>query len=97
MKELFCLRCGAQMYFAMQQKLQMGKTSWIFGDWPNLLAGAMEVEIYTCPKCGKIEFFQAESGEVTGRIAQKKCPNCGQMHDLDDPKCPFCKYDYYYR
>lgn len=27
-------------------------------------------------------------------IAQTKCPNCGKEHDLDYPKCPYCRYDY---
>jgi putative Mn2+ efflux pump MntP len=25
-------------------------------------------------------------------IAQKKCPKCGNLYDIDYPKCPFCKY-----
>jgi uncharacterized paraquat-inducible protein A len=26
------------------------------------------------------------------RIMQITCPRCGKQHDLDDPKCPFCRY-----
>lgn len=26
---------------------------------------------------------------------QIRCPACGQHHDFDYPKCPYCKYDYY--
>lgn len=29
------------------------------------------------------------------QIEQIKCPSCGKSHDIDYPKCPFCKYDYY--
>ena len=29
-----------------------------------------------------------QTGSVT-------CPKCGKMHDVDWPKCPFCKHDYY--
>ncbi len=27
------------------------------------------------------------------RIAQTTCPNCGEKHDVDDPKCPYCDHD----
>ena len=74
------------------EKLQFGQTGWILGDLPNLLAGSMEVDIYSCPKCKKVEFFLAD--ETEEGMPQKQCPNCGKMHDFDYPKCPFCKFDY---
>ncbi len=92
--DLSCLRCNGFMQHIQNEKLQLGQTGWILGDLPNLFAGAMEVSIYTCPKCGKIEFFQTDNNEDE-HIAQKKCPRCGKRHDFDYPKCPFCKFDYY--
>lgn len=96
-RALKCLRCNAEMEYVMTERIQLGQTGWILGDIPNLIAGSMEVDIYSCHDCGKIEFFQAEnttndSEELS--IAQKKCPKCGNSHDIDYPKCPFCKYDY---
>lgn len=90
--DMDCLRCGKKMSYIRTEKLQLGQTGWIFGDLSNLLAGAMEVDIYSCPKCGKLEFFLSDA-EGEG-LAQKQCPNCGKQHDFDYPKCPFCKYDY---
>lgn len=46
-----CLRCGKKMNHIRTEKIQLGQTGRILGDLPNLLAGAMEVEIYSCPKC----------------------------------------------
>lgn len=57
MRTLKCLRCGAKMKFGMQQKFQLGQTGFLLGDWPNLLAGALELEVWFCPDCGKTEFF----------------------------------------
>lgn len=57
MRELNCQRCGGWMHFIKQEKIQLGQTGYFLGDWPNILAGALEVEIYGCPKCGKLEFF----------------------------------------
>ena len=94
MKKIKCLRCDEQMSFIMSEKIQLGQTGWILGDISNLLAGAMEIDIYSCPKCAKIEFFQASNIDDSNRIAQKTCPKCGRTHDIDYPKCPSCKYDY---
>lgn len=27
-------------------------------------------------------------------ISQITCPNCGEKHDIDYPKCPFCNHQY---
>jgi len=93
-RELKCLRCNQQMDYLKSERIQLGQTGFFLGDLPNLMAGALEVDIYVCNNCGKIEFFQAEEQEDTNHIAQSACPNCGKLHDIDYPKCPFCKYKY---
>jgi len=57
MRKLSCLRCKTSMNFARQEKIQLGQTGFLLGDWPNLIAGALEVDIWLCPQCGKVEFF----------------------------------------
>lgn len=97
---LNCLRCGEAMQFLAHERLQLGQTGWILGDIPNLLAGALEVHIYRCPNCSKLEFFAAD-GEPTkeeeplDELPQRTCPECGTIHDFDYPKCPRCNHDYY--
>ena len=93
MEKLTCTRCGAQMKYFASEKLQLGKTGWVIGDLPNLFAGALDVEIFVCPECKKLEFYAAE--QIEDDIPQKTCPECGTVHDFDYPKCPKCKYDYY--
>ena len=84
------------MGFVMTEHLQLGKTGWIIGDWGNLLAGAMLVDIYCCHDCGRLEFFRQDADEFDEQpTPQRKCPNCGREHDFDYPKCPFCSHDYY--
>ncbi len=92
MNDLTCLRCGVRLSRVGRKKIQLGETGWVLGDLPNLLAGAMEVDICACPSCGSIEFFQPDPA---GDIPSVQCPNCGKRHDFDYPKCPFCKYDYF--
>ena len=95
MNDMKCLRCGETMRYIKTENLQLGKTGWVLGDLPNLWAGAMEVCIYSCPNCGKLEFYLAESESFEEELPQKQCPKCGKMHDFDYPHCPFCKYDYH--
>lgn len=75
--------------------MQLGQTGWILGDLPNLLAGAMQVKIFVCDGCGKIEMYLEEEREPD--VPSRICPRCGAKHDFDDPKCPNCKFDYYKR
>lgn len=86
---IFCLRCKQEMSHTRTEKLQLGETSWIFGNIPNLKATAPEDDIFSCSACGKPEFFLPNSQETD--LPQKRCPVCGHWHDFDDPKCPFCK------
>ena len=87
------------MEYILTENLQLGKTSWVMGDIPNLLAGALLVEVYICPQCGKIEFYRGPEEAVTSEatLPRKTCPRCGMLHDFDMPKCPYCKHDYYKR
>ena len=97
MAQFDCLRCGAPMRFVGQERLQLGKTSWLFGDLPNLVAGALDVSITACPTCGKLEFFTGGVPQSDGNdpdLHQRSCPQCGFTHDFDYPKCPLCGYVY---
>ena len=32
---------------------------------------------------------------VKDEIEKRTCPNCGKTHDIDYPKCPNCKFNYF--
>lgn len=90
-----CLRCNTEMKFLAKERLQLGKTGWVLGDLPNLIAGALAVDIYVCPSCHKLEFFTTENISAEDTSPQRTCPTCGTVHDFDYPKCPKCRHDYY--
>ena len=92
-KSLNCLRCGGGDGPRLYENIQLGKTSLLFGDWPNILAGAMRAEVWCCKDCGRLEFFSAPD-DTDGSLPQTTCPNCGRNHDFDYPKCPFCGHSY---
>ena len=85
------LRCGDGVHRPGKAAAGAG---WLLGDLPNLVAGALETAIFTCPKCGKLEFFRGDffddEGEEPGKIAQTRCSGCGVLYDMDYPKCPRC-------
>ena len=41
--------------------------------------------------------FEKESIDETVKdeIEKRTCPNCGKTHDIDYPKCPNCKFNYF--
>ena len=95
MSDMECLRCQNPMHYLKREKIQLGEMSWILGEASNLWAGALEVDIYACTNCGKIEFYMPKPETAENELPQKKCPNCGKTHDFDYPKCPFCSYEYF--
>ncbi len=44
----------------------------------------------------KAEFENGDTEEESNdEIPQRICPQCGKEHDIDYPKCPYCKYKYF--
>lgn len=88
-----CIRCGGGMLHMGQERLQLGRVGWIAGPLDNLLSGALTVDIYCCRECKRLEFYaieEPEEPEEGGSMAQAPCPFCGQLHEMDDAKCPHC-------
>ena len=93
MHKLRCLRCDVPMEFVKRENVQLGKTGFLTGDWGNMFAGALDAAIFTCPRCGKLEFFRGELCDKMPEdtsIAKTACPTCGIQYDMDYPKCPRC-------
>ena len=86
-----CSNCGGTMQYLGDDTIQLGQTGLLLGHLSNLWHGALYVEIWECPECGKLDLYRGEGPrEEEGHMAQTVCPNCGTEHDLDDPKCPYC-------
>ena len=81
MRTVNCQKCGVKMHFLKREKIQLGQTGFFSGDWGNILAGALEVEIYCCPRCGKIELYRPEeylNGAETESEGDYLPPESGQ-------------------
>ena len=96
MREMNCLRCSAAMKFLKSESIQLGEHSFFMGDLGHLLAGALAVDIYVCPECGKLEFFQSEpvtyeeGRPLSEAVTQVACPHCGEKYDGKLSRCPAC-------
>jgi len=110
MRKLSCLRCKTSMKFIRQEKIQLGQTGLFLGDWPNIMAGALAVEIWLCPKCGKIEFFHPNypeesftepEMEETIEPPEESLDIVGvSMEGIPQVRCPVCglehDFDYHH-
>ena len=107
MRQIKCVRCREELTFLKREKIQLGQTGAFLGDWPNILAGSLEVEIYYCSRCGKIEMFMPGVGyyEDLEEDAQEDLPpeaNAGivgvSMHGVPQVQCPRCgkRHDFDY-
>ena len=86
-----CPHCGAEMSSLGVNRLQLGRATFLGGMWDNVFAGSLEVEIMLCRMCGRLEFFAVRPQEYEEpELVQIPCPKCGEPHDFDDAKCPFC-------
>ena len=59
-----CLRCHGEMEHLGQESLQLGQYGLLTGHLSNLFSGALEVDIYACRRCGKLEFYRAAAKRV---------------------------------
>ena len=57
MRNLDCVRCGASMGFLMREKFQKGDMGVWVGNLNFSMQGGFEMEVYSCPQCGKLEFY----------------------------------------
>ncbi|MBQ8510389.1 MAG: hypothetical protein IJ493_10840 [Clostridia bacterium] len=96
-----CLRCHAPMNHIRTASLltREGDSPLPVGHLYRNEISSLEVDIWCCPGCGHLELFRHDTDYDTDTddgdtIAQRKCPRCGRLHDIDYPKCPFCKYSY---
>ena len=85
-----CIRCGGELVYLGQEQLQMGKYGLLLGALDNLMSGALALAIYCCKACKKLEFYAVAAPEEENSITRVPCPHCGELHELNDAKCPYC-------
>lgn len=61
MKQLRCLRCDSAMEHIMREAFQKGSAGPWVGNLNFRFRGGLEMDVYCCKKCGKLEFFLPEN------------------------------------
>ena len=56
-RQIYCPYCNILLKYRGANRIQLGRYS-LFGHWDNLCSGSLNVQIYECPQCGKIEMFR---------------------------------------
>ena len=85
-----CVNCGKNMVFLGDEQIQLGQVGFMLGHLSNLLSGSLDVEIWECPACGKLDFYRQGSSKPKEHVGQVICCKCGTRHDLNAPECPGC-------
>ncbi len=88
MKTIHCPRCREPLSFAGSENVKLAEAGIFTGVNGEPGKNELKVEIYACPKCGKLEFFTPTEKEPV--IAKTACPACGKAYDADFPRCPSC-------
>lgn len=85
-----CLRCNGSMHCIGIESIQLGQTEVLSGTLSNIPSRALEVEIYICMTCGKVEFYAGGTEYGTDTITQMNHTNCGQDQGMKYQKCSQC-------
>lgn len=59
-RTISCPYCAVQMTYSGAHKLQLGRYGLFLGHLDNFFSGSLDVQIYECPQCGKIEMFRVK-------------------------------------
>ena len=104
MRTINCLRCGGKMAFLMQEKFQKGNMGIWVGNINLSMQGGFEMEVYSCPKCGKLEFYLPSGGEYEESEMETEAlpPDADSsivgvsMDGIPQVRCPACgsKHDF---
>ena len=57
-RKINCPYCSLPMVYRGASRIQLGRFGFFIKNWDNLLSGSLDVQIYECPKCGKLEMFR---------------------------------------
>ncbi len=56
-KDIRCLRCNVKLDYSGAYKFHEGAKIGFFGNLFEAFVNREKFDLYTCPKCGKVEFF----------------------------------------
>ncbi len=98
MKKLECLRCGAAMGYYGREHLQKGDMGPWVGNLNFTMQGGLELDIYSCPACGKVEFFMPGfRDKARWEEEMEDCPPEAtenivgvSMDGIPQVRCPHC-------
>lgn len=99
MRVVNCTCCGSKMSFLMQEKFQKGDMGVWVGNLNFTMQGGFEMAVYSCPTCGKLEFFlPEESQDTTESVEDMDLPPEAQqniigvsMDGVPQVRCPRCR------
>jgi len=77
MKEIKCSSCGEMLTFLKEASLQIGKYEGIFGSLTGQGKEELEMEVYVCPACSKIEMYAKKAALESLKEKEEKAKKDG--------------------
>lgn len=77
MKEIKCSNCGTELMFFKEATLQVGQYEGILGSLTGQGKEEVEMEVYICPACNKIELYAKFSVEEALKEKEEKAKKDG--------------------
>lgn len=97
MRNLNCLRCEGSMEFLMREKFQKGESGAWVGNLNFNFRGGFEMDVYSCAKCGRLEFFLPHREDETEEIEPEESLGheadnivCVSKDGIPQVRCPAC-------
>jgi rubrerythrin len=75
-----------------------GEMGFLIGRWAELGEDTLQLDVYVCPQCRRVELFYPERSEAhlpdqntdTPRSFLKVCVKCRKKIPIASEECPFC-------
>ncbi len=71
---LRCLRCDRELDYMGTRRFHEGARLGVFGELAELFVNRENFDVYTCGRCGHVDFFVAGAGSGPGSSASGEVP-----------------------
>ena len=92
-----CSGCGERLWFWRQTGFQVGVSAGkglsFHGSFGIGIEEGLELELWFCPECGKVEFYipqRERESFAEGSEYTRICPVCKVRCDAKAEKCSYC-------
>ncbi|MCI8594501.1 MAG: hypothetical protein HFF09_04510 [Oscillospiraceae bacterium] len=84
--DLKCLRCNLIMKKMGDGSLMLSESTAL----GRYTSSNLAITAYSCPSCGKLEFFRWGCPDFEDEVVEIECEYCKKLYNIRDRICPHC-------